>query len=562
MRLPLRCTTIRLLAVLTIPALNLLFASVNKLYAVAYYVAKNGSNANTGTAITAPLLTVQAALDKALPGDTLFVRNGTYTEKLVWKTSGLAGQPIVLMNYTAESPVIDGTGTGSGALLTVFNKSYLEVAGIIFRNNYFQEAKGIHVYGEGRNVTIRNCTVRNIGWTTVPDASPFSVSPNGQAHGILINGRTATGYRAVNVINTVLYDLITGNSEALTLVGNIDGFLIDKCSVYNTKNIGIVAAGYYAWAVDAGVPEAVNQARNGQISGCIVYNNRRFSNDYAPAGIYIDGGKNISITGNKSYRNGNGMSVGCETASKETRGIVLMNNAVYDNDNHGIVFGSNQASSRVRASYMINNTVMADGTFGQFRSEITLQNADSCLIVNNIIIPRSNAHYGVSVFGYTTTRLVVNNNLVYRYSGSAADVYVPGSPAQFTPSNTLTANPVFQDTARATLNLGLQKTSPAINAGVSAIPFGTDTDITGGYRTVNGIVDLGAYERQDGGCPAEYVIDAGKVLSGKFVAAQRLIVSTIPALWTAPVILSAPSVSINATLRARNSIKLDQAGCR
>ncbi|MBK7010435.1 MAG: hypothetical protein IPH36_18250 [Saprospiraceae bacterium] len=81
-----------------------------------------------------------------------------------------------------------------------------------------------------------------------------------------------------SVTNCHLSNLVTGNSEALTLVGNVDSFLIDRDTVTNTKNIGIVAAGHYSWAVDPGVPASLSQSRNGTISHCLVFNNRRFSN--------------------------------------------------------------------------------------------------------------------------------------------------------------------------------------------------------------------------------------------------------------------------------------------
>jgi hypothetical protein len=71
----------------------------------------------------------------------------------------------------------------------------------------------------------------------------------------------------------------------------VDTFILERDTVYNTKNIGIVVAGHYSWAVDEEVDASLNQARNGIIKSCITYDNRRFSNVDAPAGIYADGQK-------------------------------------------------------------------------------------------------------------------------------------------------------------------------------------------------------------------------------------------------------------------------------
>ena len=45
--------------------------------ATARYVAVNGDDSNAGT-LAAPLQTVQRAVDLAQPGDTIFIRGGTY----------------------------------------------------------------------------------------------------------------------------------------------------------------------------------------------------------------------------------------------------------------------------------------------------------------------------------------------------------------------------------------------------------------------------------------------------------------------------------------------------
>ena len=65
----------------------------------------------------------------------------------------------------------------------------------------------------------------------------------------------------------------------------------------------------YAWAVDPGVPASLNQARNGDQSQPRIWKTGVSPMD-APAGIYVDGGRDIQVFDNVVYNNGNGLSLG------------------------------------------------------------------------------------------------------------------------------------------------------------------------------------------------------------------------------------------------------------
>lgn len=51
---------------------------------------------------------LQAGLDKAVGGDTLYLRSGTYSGKFTATNSGTLGNRITIQNYPTEVPVIDG----------------------------------------------------------------------------------------------------------------------------------------------------------------------------------------------------------------------------------------------------------------------------------------------------------------------------------------------------------------------------------------------------------------------------------------------------------------------
>src|SRR3990167_10039057 len=66
-----------------------------------FIVTKDGSGDYT---------TIQAAVDNSKPGDTIQVKDGVYIEGVLVTKSGTSSQPITIMNYPGNSPVIDPGG--------------------------------------------------------------------------------------------------------------------------------------------------------------------------------------------------------------------------------------------------------------------------------------------------------------------------------------------------------------------------------------------------------------------------------------------------------------------
>lgn len=77
---------------------------------ITYYVSVNGRDSDGGNE-NAPFRTIQHAIDLAKPGDTIYVRGGTYHENINVKQSGNPANPIRLLAYPNETPVIDGQYT-------------------------------------------------------------------------------------------------------------------------------------------------------------------------------------------------------------------------------------------------------------------------------------------------------------------------------------------------------------------------------------------------------------------------------------------------------------------
>jgi hypothetical protein len=89
-----------------------------------YFVSTAGSDAGPGMAIDAPLRTIQQAVNAAMPGDTVFVRGGTYRETVTTPRSGTATSRITIQNYGNEAVTVSGADVIAGAWTSVGNEVY------------------------------------------------------------------------------------------------------------------------------------------------------------------------------------------------------------------------------------------------------------------------------------------------------------------------------------------------------------------------------------------------------------------------------------------------------
>ncbi|CAE6482741.1 unnamed protein product [Rhizoctonia solani] len=79
--------------------------------ATAIYVSPTGNDSAAGT-LAAPLKSIQKAIDKAVAGDTIYLRGGTYalSTNLQITKSGTASAKYTVTNYQSEKVIIDGEG--------------------------------------------------------------------------------------------------------------------------------------------------------------------------------------------------------------------------------------------------------------------------------------------------------------------------------------------------------------------------------------------------------------------------------------------------------------------
>ena len=93
-----------------------LFTSPFLLSQTNYYVAKNGSNSNSGTSISSPFLTISHAVSQINPGDKIYIRRGTYHEEIIIDNiDSTNGNETLISNYNSEQVIIDGTIAVNGS---------------------------------------------------------------------------------------------------------------------------------------------------------------------------------------------------------------------------------------------------------------------------------------------------------------------------------------------------------------------------------------------------------------------------------------------------------------
>ncbi|MGB5824637.1 MAG: stalk domain-containing protein [Proteocatella sp.] len=416
-----------------------------------YYVSATGSDTNSGS-ISEPFKTIQNGVSALTAGDTLLIREGTYTEKVNIKNSGSSSGFITIKNYPDEKVIINGNNT-AGANLSIFNKSYIRIEGLELGNNSGNDTPmGISIEGAGTNIQIVNNKV-------------YGITSNSNAHGIAVYGTNPTSpITNLLIEGNEVYNCKLGQSESMVLNGNVTEFKVINNKIHDNDNIGIDFIGYEG---TAGSGET-DRARDGLCSGNIVYNissiNNPTYNDYGADGIYVDGGKNIIIEGNYVKNCDIGIEMASEHKGKTTDNITVRNNLILDCTNYAaLVFGGASNSNGTATNIKIYNN--------------TVYNADTALVISNA--NSSTNEVKNNIFNNVNTIIEgnVGDNIIVNNMSSNAQFVSPSSE-----------------------NFELKAGSPCIDAGVS-VDSGT-SDYSLKTRIVNGTIDIGCLEYDgNGGIP-------------------------------------------------------------
>lgn len=386
-------------------SLQTIFLLLPSVLCATYYVSPTGSDTAAGT-LAAPYKSIQIAVDKAVAGDSILLRGGTYspTKNIQIKKSGTSSARITLAAYQTEVPIVDGealTGTpapvgGSIAnadrgVLHVENAAYWTFKGIQFINGPY----GVYAVGSNNNIFQQLVTRQNYetGFQLQGDSANNQIlyldsyenrdpRKNGEsADGIGIKegtgeGNLLKGARLWNNVDDGL-DLWEFKSK-ITIVDTISwGNGVNRWGFTDFQGDG---NGFKLGGGDA----ADKKAANHQITNCIAFNNaaKGFTDNSQPGNFIIqrstawnngDVGFNsktavTTFTNNIAASNikstTNSAQVSLSSAQKQTgnswQGSKTWNNAAFKSVDITLVQGKRDATTgKIAAS---NFLLPADGS--------------------------------------------------------------------------------------------------------------------------------------------------------------------------------------------------------
>jgi hypothetical protein len=495
--------------------------------------ASGDDNFNTGLSISTPFKTIQKAFSIMQSGDNVQLRQGVYAvSSLNLLFSGTAANYLTIKSYQAENVIIDGGLSTSQRLLNISSQHHVRVQGIHFRNSTSLNAYGINVDGISNNIEIIDCKISQIKTNQLVGNIANCATVN--ALPIKICGSTNTPITNVIIDNCEVFDCQTGCSEAISLSGNINGFVISNNTVHDISNIGIVVAGQYANFCPGICQNGL--IKDNKVFRCVF---PELNVNSTASGIYIDGATNVIAEQNRVFKCQVGMQLGCENIGKVAIADTLRNNIVYDNEKWGIGLGG--YAGFVENSALINNTLFRNNSFftgvfyGDF-GELLLQKVRNSSIVGNVFEARYQAGNAVFMkweYPADLAGITLNYNLYYNtFNPSALLLVRNGFPALSYANyvatsgqdiNSITSNPSFLSPLLPQPDLHLLSSSGAINAGLMSIGNKAGPqDYDKNLRKI-GIIDLGAYESQP--CPSNYRLFGGLVSQNVFFKSSETISS-------------------------------------
>ena len=351
---------------------------------------------------------------------------------------------------------------------------------------------GISITGTGNYIQIRHNKIHNIN--------------NGEngALGLAVYGTNApSSINNLIIDGNELYGLVLGDSESLTLNGNVQFWSVTNNVVRDNNNIGIDAAGFWKVAPNP----AYDQARDGYIGGNVVYNIHQASTNGAD-GIYVDGGTRITIEKNIIHNCDIGLEAASENPGRTSSYVTARSNLIFLNLTAGVSLGGYSTGvGSTDHTTVVNNTLFHNDTSSSGSGELLLQyfpdTVSSNTFDNNIVAAGPQGLLIGNDFSDPVVSL--DNNLYYAPNGNpnnntwmwANATYQKFSAYKAASGNDSTssfANPQFVNLIVPIL--WVQSTSPAINAGTNLGTAVVGTQDVAGFPRVQGAdIDIGAYEQ-------------------------------------------------------------------
>jgi hypothetical protein len=318
--------------------------SLSAVEASDFYASTNGNDANAGT-LSSPVRTVARGVSLLKPGDTLFLRSGTYvgSSQLRYIPSGISWEkPVTIKAYQHERPVI--VAEPKQTVIYFTGCQYIIIDGLVIDAKDGHDGIKITYYTggtQGHHIRVQNTEIKN--------------APN---QGLLVAGE------GNEFINLDVHDNgRTGFDHGIYL--SADRNLIDGGKYYRNAGWGLHIYPKASNTIVRNVRSFENRATGlGLVWGSNneAYNNIVYSNG---SGIHLSG-LSPRCYNNTVYKNrGEGLSIAnAQNGANGTTNVDVRNNIVYQNGS-GI---TDHAKSGTTLSHNLEaDPRFADASAGDFR---------------------------------------------------------------------------------------------------------------------------------------------------------------------------------------------------
>ncbi len=135
--------------------------------ATTYYVSLTGNDANSGTSTSTPFKTFARAVKPLRPGDTLYIRGGTWTQQLDLMSSNISGTAssyIKIAGYPGEQAIIrytDPIVAGYGPIKARGSRGYLIFENMVLDGAYTTNKTGWAISDGNHHFVLRNLEIKN-----------------------------------------------------------------------------------------------------------------------------------------------------------------------------------------------------------------------------------------------------------------------------------------------------------------------------------------------------------------------------------------------------------------
>jgi len=432
------------------------------------WVSPSGQDTAEGSE-SKPFRTVAKALSLVKPGEAIFLKSGTYSERLrLDEKGGSSSRYLTLMAAPGAKPVFKG-GTGSRTPLLDVRGAYWRIEGITF------DAAGDKAFaafwrGSGAHHGIlRACTLKN-------GTEGAGVYVAEKAQDVLIEGNSISNFRRSG-----------DDSHGVCVQTNSKNVIIRANDIHHNSGDGVQCLGPEGGATEAGTPFDnllvednelhENQENGADIKTCTrvtlrgnrIWGHRRTSSSAGEGVVVHVAARDVTLEDNELRDNGRGIQIGGERVGAPPTHIVLRRNRVFNGYNAD---GNDGSGIRVDTAIdvkVLHNTVWNMPAYGLIVGNGESGPSQDVQVRNNILgacsaaavragSSRQNMSFDGNLYTSLTGAAVLRNNS--SYLGLSAWRSATGWDA-----HAMEKSPVFFTSSVE--DFWLSSSSPARDAGVS-----------------------------------------------------------------------------------------------